>query len=142
MRRGTKFRTNLNIQETSNNNSNNNVKIPSLALGALGLIVVCGGAYALYNTCYIGGKKQLPPGPRPWAVYGTSMHLGTIPCQAMAKLCSCNYGGIMTIYTGNIPTIIITSSKIAVQVFNKMLNTFQKNYIQFIINDMSMNYIK
>lgn len=125
MKRATKFRTNVDLKGTCKNintNTNGDAKIPSLALGALGLIVVCGGAYALYNTGHIGGKKELPPGPRPWAVFGTSMHLGTTPCQAVAKLCSCNYGGMMTVYMGNIPTVIITSSKIAVQVFNR---TFQ-----------------
>lgn len=91
-------------------------KIPAIALGALGLIVICGGAYVLYTTGHIGGQKKLPPGPRPWAVFGAAMHLGTAPCQAVAKLCSCNYGGIMTVYMGNIPTVIITSSKIATQV--------------------------
>lgn len=119
MKRGAKFRDNVvDIPETcTSTNATSGAKFPArLALGALGLIVVCGGAYALYNTGQVGGKKSLPPGPRPWAVFGTSMHLGTSPCQAMAKLCTFNYGGIMTIYMGNIPTVIITSSKIAVQV--------------------------
>ena len=92
-------------------------KILALALGALGLIVVCGGAYALYSTGQIGGKKKLPPGPRPWAIFGKPTHLETTQCLMLAKLCSNKYGGIMTIYMGNIPTVIITSSKIAMQVF-------------------------
>ena len=128
MKKSPTFKSNVDVSSTIEKKG---PKIPIIALGALGLIVVCRGAYALYNTCHIGGKKQLPPGPRPWAVFGTSMHLGTSPCQAMAKLCSCTYGGIMTIYMGKIPTVIITSSKIAMQVcifiiyyFNVKLNNF------------------
>lgn len=124
MKRGAKTQTNVDIQGTSKNN-NTHTKIPGLALGALGLIFVCGSAYALYNKGHIGGKRQLPPGPQPWAVFGTSMHLGTKPCQAIAKLCSCNYKGMMTIYMENIPTIIITSPKIAAQVCSEIKHTLQ-----------------
>jgi hypothetical protein len=127
MKKSPTFKSNVDVSSTIEKKG---PKIPIIALGALGLIVVCGGAFALYNTGHIGGKKQLPPGPRPWAVFGTSMHLGTTPCQAMAKLCSCTYGGIMTIYMGNIPTVIITSSKIAMQVCIKTnLNKLKLLYI-------------
>lgn len=88
-------------------------------LGALGLVFVCGGSFALYKTRCLKGvsHRKLPPcAKQRWPAQGTFMHLGPTPCQTLAKICSQEYGGILKIYMGEIPTVIITSPQIITQV--------------------------
>lgn len=88
-------------------------------LGALGLVFVCGGSFALYKTGCLKGVSRRKPPPCPkqrWPPQGTFMHLGPTPCQTLAKLCSQEYGGLLKIYMGEIPTVVITSPRIISQV--------------------------
>lgn len=63
-------------------------------------------------------KSKLPPGPRPFPIIGNLFELGNKPHHSLTKL-SKTYGPIITLQTGSITTIVISSSHTAKQVLQK-----------------------
>ncbi|XP_074282840.1 geraniol 8-hydroxylase-like [Silene latifolia] len=63
-------------------------------------------------------KLHAPPGPKPWPIIGNLHQLGDKPHQNVARL-SKEYGPIMSLKLGSIPTIVISCPKIAQEMFLK-----------------------
>lgn len=63
-------------------------------------------------------KSKLPPGPRPFPIIGNLLELANKPHHSLTKL-SKTYGPIITLQTGSITTIVVSSSHTAQQVLKK-----------------------
>nr|AAS90125.1 cytochrome P450 [Ammi majus] len=72
--------------------------------------------------------KNLPPGPFQLPIIGNLTNLGKLPHRSLAKL-SQNYGPIMHLQLGRVTTIVISSSAIAQQVFQKKGRAFSRRFI-------------
>ncbi|KAJ4766250.1 Cytochrome P450 [Rhynchospora pubera] len=58
---------------------------------------------------------NLPPGPKPLPLIGNLHHLGDQPHLALQRL-SCTYGPIFRLTLGFIPTVVVSSAKLAREV--------------------------
>lgn len=72
--------------------------------------------------------KNLPPGPFQLPIIGNLTNLGKLPHRSLAKL-SQTYGPIMHLQLGRVTTIVISSSAIAQQVFQKKGRAFSSRFI-------------
>nr|AJD87469.1 cytochrome P450 CYP76AD13 [Basella alba] len=63
-------------------------------------------------------KSKLPPGPKPWPIIGNIHLLGSKPHCSVANL-SKIYGPVMSLKLGSIVTIVISSPKVAKEMFLK-----------------------
>nr|AMA07824.1 cytochrome P450 76AD18 [Mollugo verticillata] len=63
-------------------------------------------------------KSNLPPGPKPWPIIGNIHLLGHKPHRSVSEL-SKKYGPIMTLKLGSVTTIVISSPKVAEEMFLK-----------------------
>ncbi|PQQ04868.1 cytochrome P450 CYP736A12 [Prunus yedoensis var. nudiflora] len=57
-------------------------------------------------------KKRLPPGPRGFPVFGSLHLLGDLPYRDLHQLAQ-KYGGILHIWLGVVPTIVVSSPQAA-----------------------------
>ncbi|XXG89556.1 hypothetical protein AAC387_Pa12g1530 [Persea americana] len=62
----------------------------------------------------VGSKKKLPPGPRGLPILGSLPMLGPLPHQMLCQW-AIDYGPIMCVKMGQIPTIIVSSPQAAQQ---------------------------
>ncbi|KAL3646836.1 hypothetical protein CASFOL_009380 [Castilleja foliolosa] len=63
--------------------------------------------------------RLLPPGPKPWPVFGNILQLAgssSAPHQSFAKLAD-QYGAVMTLHLGSMTTVVISSSAAACAMF-------------------------
>ncbi|CAM6112264.1 unnamed protein product [Calypogeia fissa] len=91
-----------------------------LSLGlCLGIVVVLHGTQ-LALELNKKRKSTLPPGPRPWPIFGNTLQLGPSPTKMLAKVCE-EYGGIMTLFIGPNPTIVISSPKLMARLIGPLL---------------------
>lgn len=56
----------------------------------------------------------LPPGPRPWPIFGNFPHLGTVPHHALAALAR-TYGPLMHLRLGFVDVVVAASASVAEQ---------------------------
>lgn len=91
-----------------------------LSLGlCLGVVVVVHGTKIALQLAK-KPKGPLPPGPRPWPIFGNTLQLGPNPTKMLAKVCE-EYGGIMTLFIGPNPTIVLSSPKLMAQFIAPLL---------------------
>ncbi|KAL4193279.1 hypothetical protein AMTRI_Chr06g198580 [Amborella trichopoda] len=62
-----------------------------------------------------GTKKKLPPGPIGLPIIGNLHQLGSMPHRSLAHLAE-GYGPLMHLRIGQVPTLVVSSSKMAEQV--------------------------
>ncbi|CAM6101624.1 unnamed protein product [Calypogeia fissa] len=62
-----------------------------------------------------GRKPQLPPGPRPWPIFGSLGVLRRLPHQDLAKLAE-KYGPIFHLRLGSRDVIVVSSPKLAEEI--------------------------
>lgn len=87
-------------------------------------------AYVLIKhlLSFPNGGKNLPPGPFQLPIIANLTNLGKLPHQSLAKL-SQKYGPVMHLQLGCITTIVISSSALAQQVFQKKGRVFSSRFI-------------
>nr|AKI33881.1 cytochrome P450 76AD1-like protein [Ercilla volubilis] len=61
---------------------------------------------------------RLPPGPRPLPIIGNLHQLGDTPHRTLAQL-ACKYGPLISLKFGSITTIVVSSSVVAKELFQK-----------------------
>lgn len=66
---------------------------------------------------------RLPPGPQGWPVVGNLLQLGKLPHQALTDL-SKQYGSLMFLQLGSVPTIVVSSAEMAEEVFSTQDHLF------------------
>ncbi|GAM26301.1 hypothetical protein SAMD00019534_094760 [Acytostelium subglobosum LB1] len=83
-------------------------------------------------------RADMPPGPMPLPIIGNLHQLSTAPHLALQKL-SQIYGGAMTLYMGNIPTVIITDpdyiKEVIIQQSDNTTDRFVSETARIIGND-------
>ncbi|KAK4741562.1 hypothetical protein SAY87_025150 [Trapa incisa] len=67
------------------------------------------------RTSASGRKGHLPPSPPTFPVIGNLHQLGTYPYRSLQSLAQ-RYGPIMLLYMGQVPTIVISSARLAKEV--------------------------
>ncbi|KAG5541547.1 hypothetical protein RHGRI_021399 [Rhododendron griersonianum] len=60
--------------------------------------------------------RVLPPGPRRWPLVGNILQLSWPPHESFARL-ACEHGPIMTLWLGSMGTVLISSDKVARDMF-------------------------
>ncbi|KVI12209.1 cytochrome P450 [Cynara cardunculus var. scolymus] len=60
------------------------------------------------------GRKNLPPGPRPWPLIGNLNLIGPLPHQSLHAL-SQTYGKLMHLKFGSCPVVVASSPEMARQ---------------------------
>lgn len=64
----------------------------------------------------VEGLRVLPPGPRRWPLVGNIFQLGWPPHESFARLAR-EHGPIMTLWLGSMLTVVISSEKVARDMF-------------------------
>ncbi|ESR36862.1 cytochrome P450 family 76 subfamily C polypeptide 7 [Citrus sinensis] len=70
-----------------------------------------------------GRRKQLPPGPRPYAVIGNLLELSGKPHKALANLAKI-HGPIMSLRLGQVTTVVVSSPSMAKAILKKHDSSF------------------
>ncbi|XP_021728630.1 cytochrome P450 76AD1-like [Chenopodium quinoa] len=73
---------------------------------------------AFFLSKHTRSKLSWPPGPKSWPIIGNILQLGDKPHRAIAEL-SKIYGPIMSLKLGSNRVIVISSSKVAKEMFTK-----------------------
>ncbi|KAL2893557.1 Cytochrome P450 76AD1 [Bienertia sinuspersici] len=75
--------------------------------------------FDLKSTLFTSANnKRLPPGPKPVPILGNLPHLGDRPHRSLANFAN-TYGPLMSLKFGSITTIVVSSSQVAKEMFQK-----------------------
>nr|XP_004299223.2 PREDICTED: cytochrome P450 CYP736A12-like [Fragaria vesca subsp. vesca] len=85
------------------------------------LLVLLACLWSLISAFSKSKHQKLPPGPRPLPIIGNLHMLGNLPHRTLQNLAK-QYGDIMSLRLGNVPTIVISSPK-AAELFLKTHDT-------------------
>ncbi|KAG6557055.1 hypothetical protein Mapa_000981 [Marchantia paleacea] len=66
---------------------------------------------------------RLPPGPQGWPLVGNLLQLGKLPHQVLTDL-SKQYGSLMFLQLGSVPTLVVSSAEMAEEVFSTQDHLF------------------
>nr|ASY08116.1 iridoid oxidase [Nothapodytes nimmoniana]QNS29992.1 cytochrome P450 [Nothapodytes nimmoniana] len=91
----------------------NSVNIVSVSLSAPFLLLLF-----LFVKSRIGSKKNRPPGPPGWPIFGNMFDLGDLPHQTIYKLGK-TYGPVVWLQLGSINTMVVQNAFAAAELFKK-----------------------
>ncbi|KAJ4835663.1 hypothetical protein Tsubulata_038993, partial [Turnera subulata] len=78
------------------------------------------------------GSKKRPPGPPGWPVFGNMFDLGTLPHKTMNKL-KAKYGPLLWLRLGYQNTLVIQSSRAAVELFKNHDSSFSDRAVPWVL---------
>ncbi|KAM6568545.1 hypothetical protein CsatB_016530 [Cannabis sativa] len=81
-------------------------------------------------------KGRLPPSPYGLPIIGHLHHLGPLPHQSLHKL-SNQYGPLMHLYLGSVPTVVASSPEVAKEFFKTHESAFSSRPLPSILNTLS-----
>ncbi|KMT20109.1 hypothetical protein BVRB_1g001270 [Beta vulgaris subsp. vulgaris] len=90
------------------------------------LLILCSIFFAFFHIYKLispsskltSNDSRLPPGPKPIPILGNLSHLGDSPHLSLANLAK-TYGPLMSLKFGSITTIVVSSSIVAKEMFQK-----------------------
>ncbi|XP_048136287.1 cytochrome P450 71A9-like isoform X2 [Rhodamnia argentea] len=83
-------------------------------------------------------SRNLPPGPRKLPIIGNLHQLGSLPHRSLTRL-SKQYGQIMFLQLGSIPTLVISSKDVAREVFKAHDRAFSGRPVFYAVKKLSYN---
>ncbi|XP_048503882.1 inactive cytochrome P450 76AD1-like [Beta vulgaris subsp. vulgaris] len=84
--------------------------------------------FKLNPTFTTNNNARLPPGPKPIPILGNLPHLGDKPHHSLANLAK-TYGPLMSLKFGSISTIVVSSSIVAKEMFQKHDLTLSSRHV-------------
>lgn len=83
-------------------------------------------------------SRNLPPGPRKLPIVGNLHQLGSLPHRSLTRL-SKQYGQIMFLQLGSVPTLVISSEDVAREVFKGHDLTFSGRPVFYAVKKLTYN---
>lgn len=98
-------------------------------------------------------RFRLPPGPRPWPIFGNLYHIKPVRCRCFLEWAQ-TYGPIMSVWFGSTLNVVVSSSELAKEVLkdkdqqladryrSRSAAKFTKNGLNLMWADYGPHYIK
>nr|CAB3501421.1 unnamed protein product [Digitaria exilis] len=82
------------------------------------VILIASTLYLLRTFVFAGGRRNLPPGPRPLPLIGNLLDLGSHPHRSLARLAA-RHGPLMALRLGSVTTVIASTADAARDVLQR-----------------------